>query len=233
MGTVHFTCRANGTCDTFDLQWYGRKNYSSSDHDNIVMIESGVHNEKYCILKINGGNSDGTDCHISSTLIIYNFNQSDNGYYWCQIIANSCPLQPSPHQYTAVNEAIGARDQMCQLNHYLFPPLCAENDTSSIISDDNSIGCLSLSSSKNLIMAAMATSTATVNISYSTYYHNTTTSTITSQDNEGHVTFERKESMTWLYYGSAMIVLLFIIFVLVLSVVVMGIKFRTKQSKHY
>lgn len=222
-GAVHFVCRANGTCDSFDLQWYRRKN---TDNDITIMIESGGDEGRYKILKgdqikFNISTSDGSDCHISSTLIFYNFNYDDNGYYWCQIIANGCLLQPSPRQYTEVNVNMAMNStQTCKLSRHFIPAICAENDTS--LDANHIMGCPSLSASKNLVME---TPKALITIA-----------TIISQDSEDPVpvTFEGKdidpENMTWLYYGSAAIVLMFIIFIVVLSVVV-GVKFRNKQSK--
>ena len=63
-------------------------------------------------------------------LTIHNFNSStDDGYYWCQIVANgTCPLEPSPTGYLALNQF---PVEKCPYNLLDFtdsvvPPICAE-----------------------------------------------------------------------------------------------------------
>ena len=63
-------------------------------------------------------------------LTIHNFNSStDNGYYWCQIVANgTCPLEPSPTGYLALDQF---PVEKCPYNLFDFidsvvPPICAE-----------------------------------------------------------------------------------------------------------
>jgi hypothetical protein len=61
---------------------------------------------------------------------IHNFNSStDDGYYWCQIVLNgSCPLEPSPIGYLALDQF---PVEKCPVNLLDFidpivPPTCAE-----------------------------------------------------------------------------------------------------------
>jgi hypothetical protein len=63
-------------------------------------------------------------------LTIHNFNSStDDGYYWCQIVLNgSCPLEPSPIGYLALDQF---PVEKCPVNLLDFidpivPPTCAE-----------------------------------------------------------------------------------------------------------
>ena len=64
-------------------------------------------------------------------LTIHNFNSStDDGYYWCQIVANgTCPLEPSPTGYLALDQF---PVEKCPYNLFDFtdpvvPPICAEH----------------------------------------------------------------------------------------------------------
>ena len=63
-------------------------------------------------------------------LTIHNFNSStDDGYYWCQIVANrTCPLEPSPTGYLALDQF---PVEKCSYSLFDFidrvmPPICAE-----------------------------------------------------------------------------------------------------------
>ena len=63
-------------------------------------------------------------------LTIHNFNSStDDGYYWCQIVANgTCPLEPSPIGYLALDQFPVGK---CSVHRFHFtdvvmPPICAE-----------------------------------------------------------------------------------------------------------
>lgn len=63
-------------------------------------------------------------------LTILNFNSNtDDGYYWCQIVANgTCPLEPSPTGYLALDQF---PVEKCSYNLFdfidpLMPPICAE-----------------------------------------------------------------------------------------------------------
>ena len=63
-------------------------------------------------------------------LTIHNFNSSsDDGYYWCQIVANgSCPLEPSPTGYVALDQYTVEKYEynLQDFIEYLVPPVCAE-----------------------------------------------------------------------------------------------------------
>ena len=206
--TAHFTCHVSGTCNTFNVQWYKRRNQNSSEQN---ITDSGEFSNYVYI--------DGY-CYISSSLIIYNFNNSDNGHYWCQIMAKNCPLQSSPNEYIAVSEDMAINSsQSCIFDHSLIPPMCAEDTTSSIRDD---MRCDPLHSTVTMAMPA-------VNISYSTHYYNSTTTTVTttSHNNKG---LDKEDNMLWLY-GLIATIFLFIIFVLVLSLVVVSLKHRAQQKQ--
>ena len=64
------------------------------------------------------------------SLTIHNFNSStDDGYYWCQIVANgSCPLEPSPIGYMALDQFPVEKCAYSLLDFIdpVMPPICAE-----------------------------------------------------------------------------------------------------------
>ena len=66
------------------------------------------------------------------SLTIHNFNSStDDGYYWCQIVANgSCPLEPLPIGYMALDQ-FPVTVEKCvysplDFTDSIMPPICAE-----------------------------------------------------------------------------------------------------------
>ena len=86
---------------------------------------------------ISGNNNFVRCCFTSFTLLIHQFNQSDDGYYWYQISANNFHLQPSPSGYISrMNvKMLGTNNRSClpgEFIHHLNPPVCAENSMRAI-----------------------------------------------------------------------------------------------------
>ena len=74
-------------------------------------------------------------CFASFSLSIHHFNHNgDNGNYWCQIVANSRPLEPSPYAYISLSSAMSIGEQrsciFSDLIRHLSPAQCAWNVTS-------------------------------------------------------------------------------------------------------
>ena len=64
----------------------------------------------------------------SYALIIRNISSSDNGYYWCQIIANETCLSPSPYVNISVS-TVTNEGFLCPSFDYVSNPVCANTVT--------------------------------------------------------------------------------------------------------
>ena len=97
-------------------------------------------------------------------LTILTFNSStDDGYYWCQIVANgTCPLEPSPIGYLALDQF---PVEKCSVHRFHFtdavmPPICAEGTlchaeeqtTLRLVSEE---GVINHTSSESILITSM------------------------------------------------------------------------------
>ena len=86
----------------------------------------------------NNNNFDG--CCFAGFLLINNyFSPSDNGFYWCQIVVNSRPLEPSSYAYISLSSEMSSVSErqdctVSDLTHHLSPEQCAENITTTPLS---------------------------------------------------------------------------------------------------
>ena len=91
-------------------------------------INSSADPVKYLLLQsttivTNNNNFDG--CYFADFLLLNNyFSHSDNGYYWCQIVANSHPLEPSSYAYRnkLVNENLKPTNELDNEQYYSHGP---------------------------------------------------------------------------------------------------------------
>ena len=222
-GSASFSCDAIGPCNTFSVLWFKLTNNednirrNSSEHN--IISQSDRPSGKYRIQNSEPQTVANGHCSIGTILTIYRFNHSDNGYYWCQIVSNNsnCLLLPSPRGYIAVGETM--TDLSCTFERQLPRPMCAEN-ASSLMSEE-------------MECDFTAKITPTVIDPYSTHTYNIN-STIATSTKILHDTknFGTEENMVWVYGLTT--ALLLVIIVLVLSLVVMSIKYRIQQkpSKH-
>ena len=162
-------------------------------------------------------------CLFGTTLTIYRFNHSDNGYYWCQIVSNNnCPLLSSSRGYAAVGD-----DESCMFECQLTSPICAEGAESPTSEE---MGCVSLTPTIRIMSTTIPIGPYSThnynNTMYSLSLSTTATSTITLHDN---IDFDRDDNMVWLY--GLIIVFLLVIIILVLSLVFMSIKYRIQQKR--
>jgi hypothetical protein len=217
-GSAIIGCDAIGICNTFTVHWF--------KHTTEGSIRVNRSENKYEILI--AGSQFIADCHcrIGTSLTIYRFNHSDNGYYWCQIIVsdNSRLVQSSPRGYVAMGEI--TNEHSCTIERRLFMPTCAEDATSL----DSERRCTSQSRSSTVNITP-PDPIVTIGL-YSTHIYNTTSTTAVTSV----VTLSEtpQQNMVWVY--GVMIVFLLVIIVLVLSLVLVSIsKCRTQQksSKRY
>ena len=83
---------------------------------------------------------------------ISNFNTSDRGYYWCQIVVNNVSLSPSPYGYISSSQCTFL-DVTCTIDS----PICAYNmSTQYNIAHTNGSSC-SLGDFSNIIPIRTAT----------------------------------------------------------------------------
>ena len=86
----------------------------------------------------NNNNFDG--CCFADFLLLNNyFSPSDNGFYWCQIVVNSRPLEPSSYAYISLSPEMSSVSErrgctVTDLTHHLIPEHCAENITTTPLS---------------------------------------------------------------------------------------------------
>ena len=104
--TVILTCVVYYPCDDISIKWYKSSTEMNASDD--VIRENGEYinssaDGKYLQINMTGGTTNNSNfegcCFANSLLLILYFNQNDNGNYWCQIMANSRPLEPSPYAY--------------------------------------------------------------------------------------------------------------------------------------
>lgn len=213
-GSASFGCDLRGICNTFSVLWFKQTIKGSIRTNGVSQTDSLRHSDKYYIITSGSQAVANGHCNIGTTLIIYRFNHSDNGYYWCQIVSNnSCLLRPSPHAYVAVGETMN--EHSCTFEHQLPRPICAENAT---LLKDSEMGCISSSS----VIVMMPTPI----LHYTVHFYNSTTATTTLHNNKE---FTRKDNMTWLY--GLMTVFLLAIIILVLTVAIVSVKCRTLQNR--
>ena len=104
---------------------------------NGQFVNSTRGNGKYNVItQIRNGivnNSNFRHCCFTSYLLeIKNFNHSDNGYYWCQFVANNRFLLPSSYGYIAHSERASVHNHACAVGNFIRrfdPAQCAENTT--------------------------------------------------------------------------------------------------------
>ena len=211
-GSAYINCDVEGICNTFSVLWFKHTNRGSTKMDSNEHIPQS--NSKYQIqtLSMPINNSDGS-CFVGTNLEIRNFNFSDNGYYWCQIISNNCLLGPSPRGYVAVGEEVTMSSHSCTINDNLISPMCAEDNTSLSLEKGR---CLPLSSFITMTASAAAAS-------HSIYPYHSTTGIFTS-----HV-IEREDNMIWLY--GLMTAFLLVIIILALSLVFVIVKHKAQQKR--
>jgi hypothetical protein len=195
----------------------------SPSTEGSIRINGSEHGSKYQVLTTGSQFNFVADCHckVGTTLMIHRFNDSDNGYYSCQIIVsnNSCQLSSSPHGYVAVGEIRNERSMRCTFENQLPTPMCAEN-AASLVSQE--MKCISES---------LNSATVTIGV-YSTHIYNTNSAiavTSTHMHNNIMVTlpetpFDREQNMVWVYGLMAVFII-----VLVLSLVLVSIKCRTQR----
>ena len=228
-GVATFRCEAIGVCNTFTILWVKHTMIVGSIRSRVNASE---YDNKYRILTTGSQFVANGRCKIGTTLIIYQFNHSDNGYYSCQIHVDLITsdtihlvLRSSPSGYVAVGETMNERSMVCNFEHRLATPICAEQSTVSV-----EIRC----TSESLNSAINIVPTDTIG-PYSTHIYNsdsTSTTAVTSMVTLPETPFDRQQNMVWVY--GLMTVFLFVIIVLVLSLVLVSIKRRTQQkpSKH-
>ena len=220
-GSASFGCDLRGICNTFSVLWFKQTIKGSIRTNGVSQTDSLRHSDKYYIITSGSQAVANGHCNIGTTLIIYRFNHSDNGYYWCQIVSNnSCLLRPSPRGYVAVSDTMNER--LCTFERQLPRPICAE-DATSLSSEE--MECIS-ESTINIMP------TATIG-PYSMHIYNITSTTASSMVTSHNTPFDREENMVWVY--GLVAVFLLVIIVLVLSLILVSVKYRKqqKQSKNY
>ena len=220
-GSASFGCGGRGICNTFSVLWFKHTIEGSIRINDVSQTDILRPSDKYNILTSHSQAAANGHCNIGTTLTIYRFNHSDNGYYWCLIVSNnSCLLQPSPRGYVAVDET--TNEHSCTFERLLPIPICAEN---AISQASEEMECISESISLTSIMPT------TIGLySRDIRYHNinsttTATSAVTLHDNTD---FDKEENMVWVY--GLVTVFLLVVIVLVLSLVIVSIKYRTQQK---
>ena len=224
-GLAIFNCEITGICNTFSVFWFKYTNESTIRMNSSERIsQSDGSSNKYQILTtFNPIITNDGHCNIGTTLIINQFNHSDNGYYWCQIVSNNnyCPLLPSPCGYVAVGGIMNYRS--CNFQRRLPFPMCAE-DAPSLTSKE--MGCVSTA----MIMPTTVAVLGPYSIHNYKINSTTATSTIIVHDNKD---FDRDENnMIWLY-GLMAAFLLIIVLVLILVVVTIKLRIQQKQSTNF
>ena len=141
--TVYLTCAVYYPCDNISIKWYKSRTEMDASDDvirgNGECINSSADGKYLQIVQAIGGTTNDSNfedyCYASFLLLIHHFIQNDNGNYWCQIVANSCPLEPSLYAYISPSFVMSnaKRHNQCNVSDLIYhfsPAQCAENITS-------------------------------------------------------------------------------------------------------
>ena len=143
---VSLTCAVYYPCDDISIKWYkSRTEMNTSDNvtrGNGEYINSSADGKYLQINPTTGGTTNNSNfegcCFANSLLLILYFNQNDNDNYWCQIMTNSHPLEPSPYAYISLSSAVSIGERcscvVSDLIRHLSPVQCAEYVTSTPLS---------------------------------------------------------------------------------------------------
>lgn len=99
---------------------------------------------KYTAVVMPASLSINTTAIVTFILEVPNFNVSDRGNYWCQIVVNNTSLSPSPYGYIYSSDC-SLFDVTCTMS----PPLCAQNLTAHQLAHTQGIGTCTLENSDN------------------------------------------------------------------------------------
>ena len=125
--TVTLTCTVQYWLDinsaNVEVKWY------RSTNEQTAGIEGENLNSAFVSYIISSDSSDNNNITIRRYLLqITNFNISDIGYYWCQMVINNVSLPPSPYGYIYSPDC-ALIDITCDMRSQ---PLCALNITSQL-----------------------------------------------------------------------------------------------------
>ena len=100
--------------NNIEVKWYRSRSEESAGIEGEILIDDMHHNPP--MISVN-------QTFIKQyTLGVLNFNSSDRGYYWCQLVVNNVSLSPSPYGYIYSSQC-SFLDTDCNIDQ----PLCAQN----------------------------------------------------------------------------------------------------------
>ena len=188
---VTLTCAVYYPCaNEISIKWYKSRTgiNAGNNRENCEYIDT---KHKYQqIVQVIGGTTNNSNfdgfCFASFLLLISHISHNDNGYYWCQIVANSRPLEPSPYAYISISSAMSTGQHHCSVGdliHDLIPAQCAENITTPLSMTCNSQSITTTTATSQTEQSESVTATVTTE---NTLYELLSTTIIASSEFKNH-----------------------------------------------